>query len=172
MKNYNKSFNVEITANMIADKFHQKLAEFGKDNKDKNIQAKADKLIDSIVGPMCSNDNTNGLKHLYFGLFDLDIEAPLFKDTDRLISDDTHYGWHQIQEGIDEEGEPTMKWTRDRIKIGQCKVVGFDTYRNSNKYEIEYDVFDSKGVVSKERTWTNERHLELASDHVEEKTGE
>ena len=62
MKNYNKSFNVEITANMIADKFYQKLAEFGKDSKDKDIQIKADKLIDSIVGPMCSNDNTNGLR--------------------------------------------------------------------------------------------------------------
>ena len=162
MKNYNKSFKVEITANMIADKMMTSL-----DPKLSNTRREA--FVDCIVGPMCSNDNTNGLKHLYYGLFDLDMDAPIFKESDELICGHTYYGWMSTGEGNEED---PIKWERDRIPIGQCKLIGFDPYRSSNKYEIEYTEFDRSGVSSKSSTWVDVDQLELASDRVEEKTGE
>lgn len=162
MKNYNKSFRVEITANMIADKMMTSL-----DPKLSNTRKEA--FIDCIVGPMCSNDNTNGLKHLYYGLFELDMDAPLFKESDELFCSETFYGWTEKPVESDVEGEAaTMKWTRDRRKIGLCKLIGFDPYRSSNKYEIQYTEFDSKGVESIATTWVSDEELELTSDRVNE----
>ncbi len=163
MKNYNKSFKVEITANMIADKMMTSL-----DPKLSNTRREA--FVDCIVGPMCSNDNSNGLKHLYYGLFELDMDAPLFKESDELICSHTHYGWTLVKNKDEDQVE--AKYERERIAIGPCTLIGFDPYRSSAKYEIEYEIVDSKGRTSRETIWIDESELELASDHVEEATGE
>lgn len=173
MKNYNKSFKVEITANMIADKFMSKLADFpkfqGKKDDNGDIQRKAEKLVDSVLGPMCSNNNSNGLKHLYFGLFDVDIEAPLYKDTDDLVCTETQYRYHKIVvKPTNENEQESEEIKRDRLPIGPCRLIGFDTYRDGSKYEIEYSTFNSKAEVEGTDTmWVSESDLELASDKVE-----
>jgi hypothetical protein len=166
MKNYNKSFKVEITANMIADKLVTNL-------DPKLSKERKEAFVDCIVGPMCSNDNSNGLKHLYYGLFELDMDAPVFKESDNLTCSETYYGYIQKAIPSDVEGEAAqMKYERDRTAIGQCKLIGFDPYRQSNKYQVEYYKLDSKGIHEAATTWVSDDDLELISDHVEEKTGE
>ena len=80
MKNFNKSFQVKITANMIADKLLNVI--------DSNMeQSKRELIAESVIGPMCSDNNKNGdvqMRHLYFGLMESDITAPKFKDTDSI----------------------------------------------------------------------------------------
>lgn len=166
MKNYNKSFSVEITANMIADKMMS--------NLDPKLKSeRAEKFIDCIIGPMCSNNNTNGLKHLYYGLFDLDMDAPVFKESDDLISDHTVYGWvRKFNDDPDNDGDKIVSYERERTPIGHCTLIGFDPYRSNSKYEIQYPELNSKGETSQCTMWIDVSELELASDYVEEKTGE
>ena len=164
MKNYNKSFKVEITANMIADKLMS--------NLDPKLKPeRAEKFVDCIVGPMCSNDNTHGLKHLYYGLFDLDMDAPLYNESDDLICTHSHYTYVRKLEP-ENAGEPIEKYVREREIIGHCKLIGFDTYRSSCKYEIEYLELNSKGETSTQTMWIGADELELHSDTVNENIAE
>jgi len=166
MKNYNKSFKVEITANMIADKLMSNL-------DPKLDENRREKFVDCIVGPMCSNDNSNGLKHLYYGLFDLDMDAPVFKDTDDLMCDHTYYGYvRKFKDAEDDSSDRIVEFVRERTPIGPCRLIGFDPYRSSNKYEIEYLELDSKGETSHSTMWVEAGQLELASDNVNDNIAE
>jgi hypothetical protein len=165
-KDYNKSFKVEITANMIADKFIS--------NLDPSLSSeRAEKFVDCIIGPMCSNDNTNGLKHLYYGLFDLDMDAPLYKESDDLLCNARHYHYVGKQKaGMQDGDEMEIEYIRENEVIGQCKLIGFDPYRNGERYQIQYQEMDRHGDTMLSTKWIDAEELELASDNVEEKTGE
>jgi hypothetical protein len=167
VKNFNKSFKVEITANMIADKLLSNL-------DPKLTKDRAENFAECIIGPMCSNNNTNGLKHLYYGLFDLDMDAPLFKESDDLLCTARHYHYVQkpIQSPKDVGDESKVEYERKHEDIGQCKLIGFDPYRNGERYEIQYQEMDRSGDISMPTRWVDETELELVSDHIEEKTGE
>ena len=144
MKNYNKSFSIEITANMIAAKLRESI-------NTKLSDTKIDNLVDTIIGPMVSNDNNHALQHLYYGLFDVDVEAPAFKKDQKLYCTQTHRDY--IEEV---EGEPRQSRS---VEIGECKLIGFDTYRKHGKYEIEYLCHNSAGESHKEACWTGESSL-------------
>ncbi len=173
MKNYNKSFKVEITANMISEKMMNTIMDFATQTKDGTVQHKAEKLVDTVIGPMVSNDNLNGLKHLYYGLFDLDIEAPLFKESDELFCDATQYHYVAKQKaGMQEGDEMETEYVREREAIGHCKLIGFDPYRNDEKYQIQYQEMDRTGDISLTIKWVNNSELGLHSDNVDDNISE
>jgi len=150
MKNYNKSFSVEITANMIAEKFMSNL-------DPKLSKDRAEKFTDAVIGPMCSNDNTHGLKHLYYGLFDLDMEAPKFKEEDRLTCAKSAYKYI-LTKNVDED-DVEAKWKQEFEGIGECKLIGFDPYKQHRKYEVSFVTNDSRGEEVTKTEWVDEDDL-------------
>lgn len=164
MKNYNKSFSVEITANMIADKLMSNL-------DPKLTQDRAEKFVDCIIGPMCANDNTHGMKHLYYGLFDLDMEAPKFKEDDHLICSKKIYNNVLVKNKDEDITEATYEQNYE--KMGECALVGFDPYRKDTKYQVAYPYTERNGTVTTKHEWVSEGLLEvITDDHVPESTGE
>ena len=146
-KNYDKSFSINISANTVADKLAESL-------NPKLSRDKVEKLVDTIVGPMVANDESTALKYLYFGLFDIDIEAPVFKESDMLSCSKEAYTYI-------ESDEVKGEFKEEYKVIGSCKLIGFDTYRKNQQYQIEYSRLDRNGKSIDKTMWVNESDLNV-----------
>ena len=157
MKKYNKSISIEIQADVIADQLAEQF------NGSKLPNHRKDALVDGIVGPMVSNNDSNALKHLYFALSQTALDAPIFSEKDKIACTKKVYTYRP---GPVEDEKPFAKdyMIEERVEIGPCTLLSFDTYRNYDKYEIGYTTANRHGNSEEHTKWVNPDYLMSLKD--------
>mgnify|MGYP000259424106 CR=1 FL=1 len=133
MKKFNKTIEVKVSVDSIADKLLYTMSSDGKHNE---------LVTETIIGNLLSS-STQGMSQLYNALngYNNDID---FKVNDIIICSEKTYN------RVEEDGEYVEKY----VAVGECRVIEVDIYR-SDKLKVEYSKTDSLGNTKLETRWVS-----------------
>jgi hypothetical protein len=154
MKKFTSSFQIEVSTNQVAEKLLSSM-----DPKIHSTTREA--IVESIITPMETNKEMNTLKHMYFALFGIDVESPIFKESDYLLCTKKRYGYFKAITTDGEKGN-SAGMIEKREPIGQCRLIGFDTYKVDNKYQVEFETTNREGEKGVDSVWCDPTDLKLS----------